>query len=423
MYDDLSMKKSFSTPLLLLASVTLLASCNASLDSSSSSSEQTSSSIPQPNKDIDDYLNEYTQAMKFAAMEQDLSFDAQGSALSFGFRSSEAPEEGKERTWNDLHLDTDHFGVNFAANGVGRGKDKMKASLHMPRTELRVSGNSIPSAIGSNAVIPLQMDAYFDNATLYADFSKQGLFNTVLQVALRGLSGDSTWNLVDQGHYDLSDDAFSLLTGLINAASSNTPEDRFFRLIAETDSLMIPVQSETLENGLSKMTVRIDDEASLDAYLNVFVSNVYAEIKDLVDSFKDSSSSSIDIGVDLPSEEEVLARVDETIEAIDFNHFYRSVTYAAEQGVVAESFSLSVDDFDDQKTYDLLYGANGIDPFDPNDVNDADRTLMVPDGKLEVSCEVARAYGRKVKCDTLSVEEKADYTDVFTFPKFQKEEA
>ena len=409
------MKDSLPKLLLLVASTSLMASCGGSRNPDSSSSvadsSSSSSSISEEQKDPEEYLNDYLLALRYAAYQQDFSFSLSGGPVAFGLEMTEMESENPS-AWKDLSLSSDALSAEIKINAFGRGREKMAASLAIPQTIFKASGSSLPSFIGNNTLVPIEAKAYLENGTFYADLSRQTLLNYILQLGIRTLFNDPSWELVDQGNHVLTDKEFNLLQGLCSYISASDPTDRFFAPAYD----VIPENFSFVKTGdLERMTVRVDDEGSLKTLLMA----AYEDISAALDEFSSYSYSLSSMEgswgtLEMPTVEEFENRLDLILEGVDFRGFLHSVEYSSNAGVVSESFALDIESFDHETIAQAIYGEEPLDY--------QSQSYILPAGAWKLNFDIAREYGsKKVSADRLTEEEKADYSTPFTFPTWNQD--
>lgn len=409
------MKDSLTKTLLLVASAALMASCGVSrADGSSSIDDQATSSSFTTNvedqQDPEDYLNNYLLALRYAAYQQDFSFALSGGPVAFGLEMTEMDSETPS-VWKDISLSAESFSGDVKINAFGRGREKMAASLTIPQTNFKVVGASLPSFIGNNTSVPFEARAYLENGTLYADFSKQPLVNYILQLGLRTLFDDPSWELVDQGSHVLTDEQYNIVQGICSYISASDPSDRFFAPGYE----VIPDCFSFAKSGdLERITVRIDDEASLKSLLMAFYEDLHGVFDEYSSYSYSLSSYEGSFGLpEMPTVEEFETKLDSILAGIDFRGFLRSVEYSPNAGVVSESFAVDIASFDHDTLLETLYGKEPLDY--------QNRSYILPTGAWKLNFDIAREYGsKKVKADRLTEEEKADFETPFTFPTWNR---
>lgn len=218
--------------------------------------------------------------------------------------------------------------------------------------------------------------------------------------------------LVDQGHYAFTPEEWETFQGLCLYASNVDPVDRFFAVAHEK----APTSVSFAEAGdLLEMTARIDNEADLEAILLSGVDSFYEELAPMLSSVSFSDGASLP---SLPEKAEMIARIRQALDAIEFTSFLRAVRYESERGVLEESYALNIASFDRDALFELLYGEAGLMPADPA----KEETFILPAGELRLAFDLTRAYGaRNVEAERLSEEEKAAFASTLTFPKWSKD--
>ena len=416
---------------ILVFSLGVLASCGVSRGPLPS--EESTPSVPEdsssPSVSFDapeskeDYLLAYSRAATTSSNEPNIRAAMTGGAFSMGFETKEKSAE----TWNDMRLEVQDFGYGLRLKNIGTtGRKRFGMSFETTRSKISVSGQSLPSFVGDTTNVTLSAKTYITEGTLYLDLTGQELLNTAIQLLLRNLTGDTSWELLDLGKHELTADEYSSLqAGMLMIQGQDYENSLFFQVNKVLPERLVTSVNE--DGSIYKMSVSVEGEQELKDVLMNLWSQMEEQTSGLDFSYDFSyDMSGIDLGgISMPTKEQVSDAIDEMLLMMDFKRFSEEVTYHPKGGIYSSKKSFEISSFDRDKFVEFYEKAEAkVEESVTSEETSApaeteEITYIVPAGKWEYSSYTELQYkGFEVK--TLTAEELAEYKYELTLPEWKR---